>query len=183
MFQTKIINKFDDTQFEKFYNDSVEALDRNLWISEKTKKWSENEKREYLIDHYKTFFGLKAKLEGKFVFVVYKTSNPDYELLYCSATKHPDIKALEFNICMTRKDLNNSKLWIKSYFSSKNQFLKPLVSSCGMDKWYFTAHITSDFMKDSLYNNDENHKLNTKIPMKKTKVKVISSVYGWENDN
>lgn len=178
MFKTKIIHTFDKKQFDLFWEDSKHALFRNLWYDFTMTEEIIEIKYNELLNYYMSFFGVKAKLSDKFVFVVYDDEHPDHDLLYCAGKKIQSLSAIEFGISMTRKNKNNSKYWIKRYFSSADSILKPLITSLGMSRWYLAAYNNGDFVKKSLFSNENNHKINV-IEKSNGKETVISSAYGW----
>lgn len=183
MYKTRIQKEFDLELFDKFWDDSKDAVARNLkWddvINEAPEEEHDSLRREYMIDHYKSYFGIQGKLKHRFVFTAYHVDHPEHDLFYTSVDKRIEEKAAYYNISLYRKDLNGSRAWIHEFYRSGAT--RPMIESMGLNRWYTQSNPGSDFSEKSILVRETDSKIEKNLQKALLpEGEFISSLWGWE---
>lgn len=177
-FGIKILTKFDIDEFDRLYDACKNSIRKNLsWPSD---VHTCDDRRKHMEIHYRSFFGQKAKLQGKLVYGIYHKNDTDLILLYCSATKNMLLRALQIEITMFGKNKNGLKSWIPEFYLNSAELMKKFTHALGLRSWFYSINNDSEFVKKNLYAINGVVR-DIIVPENKffTNRKIITSEYGW----
>jgi hypothetical protein len=178
-FYIVILSSFDVDEFNRLYDDCKNSLRKNL-------SWPDDivtcdARRKYIEKHYRSFFGYKAKLQGKIAYGVFLKNDPSRMIMYCTAEKNMLLQSLNIKITMFGKNKYGLKSWIVDFYPVASELMKPLLDTLKLRSWYYELNQDSDFIQKNLYGIGgvtRNSNILGESSNKANKV-IVTSTYGW----
>jgi hypothetical protein len=178
-FHIKLLHELDTNEFNRLYDDCKNSIRKNLY-------WTQDivtcdDRRNYMLNHYKDFIGYKARLQGRIVYGIFHNDDPERILMLCTAHKDNRIQSLRIEITMFGKNKHGLKSWVIEFYQNASELMKKMIYSLNLRSWYYLINNDSEFANKKLYaisGITRDISVIGEKTMNNNKI-IITSVYGW----